>query len=35
MMTTFLTTLFGGFIGVLVGELTAPYIFKNKKGEDK
>lgn len=35
MITTFLATLVGGFIGVLVGEFTAPYIFKNKKGEDE
>lgn len=34
MIVTFLATLAGGFIGVMIGELTAPYIFKHK-GEDK
>lgn len=33
MITTFLATLAGGFIGVLIGELTAPYIFKHNKGD--
>lgn len=33
MLTTFLATLVGGFIGVMIGELTAPYIFKHNKGD--
>lgn len=33
MFTTFVATLLGGFIGVMIGEFTAPYIFKRNKGD--